>query len=80
MAKELWARVGITFQLTDDEAQKLLCDYENDMQSRANIIKNAVSDGRFELDGECYSPAEAIGDFNDKYGTDYSEEDYDHYW
>lgn len=41
--KDLWARVGITFHLTDDEAQKLLSDYENDIQGRANIIKNAVS-------------------------------------
>lgn len=80
MAKDLWARVGITFHLTDDEAQKLLSDYENDMQSRENIIKNAVSDGRFMLDGECYSPGESIEDFNRKYGTSYPEEDYDFYW
>ena len=80
MAKKLWVRAGITLHLTDDDAQKLLVEYENDMQGRADIVKRAVKEGRFELDGECYTPAEAIGDYNNKYGTDLPEEDHDHYW
>ena len=80
MAKDLWARVGITFHLTDNEIQGLLADDNSGMQSRSNIIKKAVADGRFELDGECYSPRGAIEDFNHKYGTDYPEDDYDFYW
>lgn len=80
MAKDLWARVGITLHLTDEEAQLLLVGYQNDMQGRSNIIKNVFSDGRFELDGECYSPRDAIEDYNAKYGTDLPEEDYDFYW
>lgn len=80
MTKDLWARVGITFHLTDDEIHGLLADDDGDMQSRSNIIKKAVNEGRFSLDGECYSPGEAIEDFNCKYGTEYDEEDHDYFW
>lgn len=80
MAKDLWARAGVTFHLTDEEAHKLLIDCQNNMQERYEIIKKVIDDGRFEFDGDCYSPSEVIEEYNRKYGTNLPEEDYEHYW
>lgn len=58
----------------------LLSEEEADMQSKENIIKNAVSDGRITIDGECYSPGKSVEDFNQKYGTSYCVQDYEFCW
>lgn len=78
--KDLWARAGVTFHLTDEEEHKLFVEFADDMQARSDVLKTVILEGRFEFDGECYSPAEAIQDHNRKYGTSLPEEDYDYFW
>lgn len=78
--KDLWARAGVTFHLTDEEAQKLFAKAEDDVEGKMDIIKKVIQEGRFALDGESYCPGEAIADFNRKYGTNLPEEDFELCW
>lgn len=74
--KKLWVRLGGYLNLTEEEEEKLLSD-NIDFPEREAIINQIVTDGRFEVSGETYSPSESIAEFNDQYGTDYEEWDYE---
>lgn len=70
--KKLWMRVGMLLSLDDIECDEILGD-EFDAGRMAQIIRSAFTDGRAKLDGNTYVPADAIYDFNNLYGTDYSD-------
>ena len=74
--KKLWARLGVTLSLTDEECEEILGD-EFDAGRMAQILRTAVDECRFELDGEAYVPGESIAHFNDQYDTDFMEVDAD---
>lgn len=78
--KKLWARLGVTLSLTDEEVRKLIGDNQATMSDREKIIIKVVNDGRFSLDGETYVPQEAVADFNEEYNASYEENDYELYW
>ena len=80
MAKSLWVRAGITLHLTDDEAKRLLEIARSGNNEREALVEKVLADGRYTVDGECYSPGSAIADYNREYGTQYPEEDLELFW
>lgn len=78
--KKLWARLGVTMSLTDDEVNALIGDDQASVRDRERILTKVICDGRFALDGETYVPQEAVEDFNEEYDTSYEENDYELCW
>lgn len=74
--KELWMRVGMTFKLSDEEADAILNPADGKAGMRA-IVGKAFDEGRFELDGDTYVPVASVEDFNSKYGTEYDACEYE---
>ena len=72
MGREIGIRVGMKRELTKDE-EKIL--FSGNGEAGGEVIKKVISAGRAMLDGETYSPQEAVEIFNEAYGTDYEEED-----
>ena len=73
MSKKLWLRVGMSVDFTDEEIESIFSGCDNGI----DLVQNAIKEGRYFLDGETYIPALAVEDFNDEYGTDYEQTDYD---
>ena len=72
--KNLWMRVGMTFEITEEE-EKIL--FSNDTEKGAEVIRKAFEEGRCQLDGDTYLPYISVADFNEKYGTTHdAEEEY----
>lgn len=71
--KELWARVGISLLLTDEEAATIL-DHEANAKDICDAIRSALIDNRYRIEGNTYIPATCITDFNRKYGTEYDDD------
>lgn len=78
--KNLWARLGVTMSLTDEEVEKLIGEDQAEMNEREKILIKVINDGRFSLDGETYVPQEAVSDFNEEYDASYEENDYELCW
>ena len=74
--KKLWVRLGAYLELTDEEEKRLLSD-DIDIAECEKIVRNIIAELRFLVDGECYAPQSSIADFNDEYGTNYEELDYE---
>ena len=70
--RKLWMRVGVSLKMTEEEEKILFSD---NWRAGAETVKKIFAEGRFELDGETYSPSDAVEDFNSDYGTDYEVED-----
>lgn len=68
--KNLWMRFGVNMKLTDEECEDILGD-DFDAGRMAQILREVVAEGRFELEGESYVPEIAIFQFNECYGTEY---------
>ena len=57
--KRLWARVGMTFEISDEEYNKFISDCRGDDAQRANAEKTFsewIENGKGELNGESYFP------------------------
>lgn len=78
--KNLWARLGVTMSLTDEEVEKLIGEDQAAVNEREKILIKVINDGRFSLDGETYVPQEAVEDFNEEYDASYEENDYELCW
>lgn len=75
MNKKLWLRVGMTINLTNEEVDLI---FSQDPKG-IDIVRNAIEEGRYYLDGESYIPESYVEDFNKAYGTDYACENYEWY-
>lgn len=71
---KLWMRLGVSLDLDADEVEMLLGKNSSD-EKISNVIRNAVAECRFVLEGETYAPEESIEDFNDEYDTNYPVEE-----
>jgi hypothetical protein len=67
-------RLGVSLDLDADEVEMLLGKNSSD-EKISNVIRNAVAECRFVLEGETYAPEKSIEDFNDEYGTNYPVEE-----
>lgn len=75
---DLSIRAGVTLHLNPGEAAFLLSErllHEDGKLSQKTIIMDALEEGRFTFEGECYIPVERIDAFNRKHGTDYDPEE-----
>lgn len=66
----LWMRLGVSLALEANEVETLLGENSSE-EKISNVIRQAVAEGRFVLEGETYVPRESVEDFNDMYGTNY---------
>lgn len=69
--RNLWMRVGIIFEITEEEEKLLFAD---DGAAGAEVIKKVFTEGRCKLDGDTYIPYNAIVDYNEEYDTNYDAE------
>lgn len=70
---QLWARMGVTMDITAEEEQRIFADYSGD----AAMLRKMLSEGRIRVDGNTYVPGPCVEEFNKKYGTKYEEDDID---
>lgn len=70
--KKVWARAGVSFDLTDDEANTVLgCNGTS--EEIAHIMCKVVKEGRFKFEGDSYIPADCIAEFNSQHGTEFDD-------
>lgn len=72
--KTLWGRAGVSFHITDEEAEAILGD-NADGTEIAKTMQKIVAEGRYEMDGNSYIPADCVTVFNRRYGTDFCDND-----
>lgn len=66
---KVWLRAGVSLYLTPEEEEKLLLDGDD-----AILIK-ALTEGRFQFDGDSFIPGPTVAEINKERGTDYPNED-----
>lgn len=72
-AHNIWARAGVSFSLTNDEANIVLgCN--GNSEAIAQIMRNVVNEGRFNFEGDSYIPADCISEFNRTHGTAFDDD------
>lgn len=73
-AKKLWMRLGVTLNITADEAEAIMGE---DKHRSTLTLRSVLRSGRFSPDGESYIPGECIVSYNDAYGTKFEDSDID---
>lgn len=70
----LWARVGVSFYLNDEEYDKLRSIWK-ESNCFGEIPKEVITQKRFLIDGDSYIPEGILSEFFDKevYGTSLEE-------
>ena len=71
---KLWMRLGVTLNITDDEADAIMGD---DDSASVDTLLGVLRAGRFEPDGDSYIPGESIVSYNHAHGTEYDDTDVD---
>lgn len=71
---KLWARMGMTFSVTPQEAEKII---HSSPAEQSRILARIFSEGRACLEGDCYIPRSALQQYNHAYGTQYLANDID---
>lgn len=69
---KLWARMGMTFSVTPQEAERIIC---GSPAEQAQILSRIFSEGRAALDGDCYIPRSVLEEYNHAHGTQYLRND-----
>lgn len=66
--RNLWMRVGITFNITEEEERAIF----NSASGMEDVIRKLIKEKRCKLDGDTYIPAQVVEDYNFKYETEYA--------
>ena len=66
----LWLRVGMSFELTNEELEMILGDSWNS-DDMLDVLRKAFAEKRYRLEGDTYVPYPVIEEFNKNHGTDY---------
>ena len=69
--KNVWMRLGIMLNLTEEEVALVLGDDEDVSEL---TIRKVIEERRFISDGDSYIPANIIEDFNRENGTSYNSD------
>lgn len=72
--RELWMRVGCTFQVTPEEADTLMSP-ASDPEERRTLLWRLMLEGNYAPDGETYIPGESVQDYNERYDTEFLNDD-----
>ena len=70
--RNLWIRLGIMLEVSEEEGQILLGENK---QKAEELLKQLIILKHFHAEGESYIPADCIGEYNQKYGTDFEAAD-----
>lgn len=70
--KKVWARAGVSFGLTSDEASIVLACNGN-CEEIAQVMRKVVREGRFEFNGDSYIPTDCVAAFNHQHGTEFDD-------
>ena len=54
--KKVWARIGMTLELTEEEYKEL----QNERFGSSELMQKLASEGRIYPDGEAYTPLEEL--------------------
>lgn len=71
--RKLWARMGVTLDLTPEEEEKIFVSFDSDQK----MLQTMLDEGRIHINGNTYIPGTCVEDFNKAYGTTYEEDDLD---
>lgn len=75
---KVFARVGVTLELTKEEITEFLTGYDAmSAQESSAILRDAFIDGRVTIGGDTYIPCPSIDDVNEELGTDYEPGEYE---
>lgn len=66
--RELWMRLGVTMQITEEEEADILGE---DWEKSDKAIRAVIESGRYRPDGEAYIPETIVEAYNENYGTNY---------
>lgn len=69
---KLWARMGMTFSVTPQEAERII---QGSSAEQAQILSRIFSEGRAILDDDCYIPRSVVEQYNRTNGTEYLAND-----
>lgn len=72
--RELWMRVGCTFHVTPKEADTLMSP-ASDPEERRTLLWHLMLEGNYIPDGETYIPVESVQDYNERYDTEFLNDD-----
>lgn len=67
--KKLWIRLGVTMNITDNEAATIL---GGDGNFAADTLRKIIAEGRAKPEGDSYIPAESIENYNKAYETNFN--------
>lgn len=70
---EIWARVGVSFNATEEEIAAILSGDDEDMK---DVLKNLLDSGRYEITGETYIPVYSVDEYNEENGTNFDAREY----
>ena len=71
--RKLWVRIGAYIDVTDEDMQVISQD-ENNGAERLRVL---IESSDIICEGNTYVPAESVANYNEEYGTDFAESDYD---
>ena len=74
VSHKLWMRLGVTLNITDDEADAIMGEDKN---ASVDTLLGVLRACRFEPDGDSYIPGESIESYNHAHGTEYDDADVD---
>lgn len=74
VSHKLWMRLGVTLNITDDEADAIMGEDKN---ASVDTLLGVLRARRFEPDGDSYIPGESIESYNHAHGTEYDDADVD---
>ena len=73
----LWGRFGLNVGLTEEQAETVLSDNEEDWRKGCSILKDAIENGNAWVEGNSYIPENEITEYNKRFGTTHVEGDCD---
>lgn len=71
---KLWMRIGVSVQVTAEEADCLL-NADSTAEQRKNTMQAILAEGRAMLEGDSYIPSAVVDEFNELSGTTYDSGD-----
>lgn len=66
--RSIWLRLGVCMTGSEKEISSLL---NGDCETLIKMIE----DKKFTVEGDTYIPAVCVAEYNEKYGTEFAEED-----
>ena len=66
----LWGRFGLNVGLTEEQAETVLSDNDEDWRKQCSILKGAIENGNAWVEGNSYIPENEITEYNKRFGKE----------